>query len=355
MLLLKSMVLTDSVCQFIYKDTIHIQNPRMEEVNHNTDFVRPIREAIRDDNAEELATWVNFNGADLSRFAGDWENWPGMTPIAYAILRRSENAFRYLLTVVDLEESELMVIRGEEHDLLSFTNSLTQRRNGQEYVPYINMLRDAGVRSDDPEIDSLTKLSESIYAYIAHIDKILTRKFEHRNDDVVQQECNTSLRGIVPHLVQILKMEVPDAIRRENLLGKEILRLMEHGIDFNIDLFDLSRLFYDATTERIYERLRNDRSERNFTLATSQHNNRQSQLAALSLPVLRHLAELTLAENLRGLRLGECCVCFEKLDLHTVCPNMGENAHELCGRCRTNMHVNNRFNCPMCRTRMYGT
>jgi hypothetical protein len=320
------------------------------EVNHNTDFVAPIREAIEDDDVQRLGIWVRWYGADLSRFAGDWDGDSSMTPIAYAILHRSENAFRYLLTVVDLGESELMRIDEEEHDLLTFTNSLTQGPNGQEYVPYINMLRDAGVGSDN-----LASYSESIRAYFGNIDKIWTRKFEHQNDEVVQQECNTSLRGIVPHLVEILNRGVPDAIRRENLIGKEILRLLEHGIDFDIDLFDLRRLFYDATTERIYERLRNDRSERNFTLASSRHNNKQSRLAALSLPVIRHLAELTLAENLRGLRLGECCVCFEKLDLHTVCPNMGENTHELCGKCRTNMQVKDQINCPICRTRMYGT
>lgn len=317
-------------------------------MNDNPDHVRPIREAIEEDNAERLGTWEPL--ADLSRFPGYWQDHSAMTPIAYAIFCRSENAFRYLLTVVNLDAT--MIIRGEEYDLLSWTHRLTQRRNGQEYIPYMNMLRDAGVRDDDPNINYSTELFESI---LSELDEIFAEKFEYRNDDEVLQQCNTRLQNIVFRLREALKVELPDAIRRQNLLGKAILKLMEHGTDFNVDLFDLSRLFYDETTERIYERLQNDRNERNFILASSQHHNQQSPLAELSRETLRTIAQLTLAENLRGLRLGECCVCFETLDLHTVCPNIGENLHQMCGICRVNMNAGNQFTCPMCRTRMHGT
>lgn len=309
------------------------------------DYAGPVREAIERDDAKFLDRWVT-TGETLDRFPGDWQGSASITPIAYAVQCRSETAFIYLLDipvdlkvrfVVEKEDYELSENDedgdeepGEEFDVLSYAYSLMRKPGGRRYIFYVNVLTSECVNE---------------------IDEILARRTELRSDPVVLQQCNTRLRNIVPRLAEMLKMELPASTRRQNFVGRAILKLMDAGVDLNIDLFDLSRLFYDETTERIYERLQNDRNERNLILASSQHNNGQSRLAALSVDLLRQLGALSLAENLRGLRLGECCVCFQQLDLHRVC----ENGHELCGRCRTHMNANNRFNCPMCRTRMYGT
>ena len=151
---------------------------------------------------------------------------------------------------------------------------------------------------------------------------------------------------------------LPDALRQQNVLGEIIHRLMQDvqptGHFQFTDKFDLDRFIYNKYTRQIFETLETDRTNRNFALASSQYRNLASPLSALSVPLLQYISRHSLRDNLRGITVGDCDVCFETADLHKVC-DRGPDGHRLCGNCHERFILDRNLKCPQCRGPLGGS
>lgn len=367
----------------------HYQLHEDRDVNHWQIWGRRLRTMIRMGRIEQLRQFVsNHPSLDLSRFPGEWNNPTKLTPIAFSVLHEQMEIFKFLLSCqVDLEI--LMVchrrilppgqfhigtnppmagdLRPRQMNLLSFCLQ-KQSDSNKDFFKYAYILSGHNIQicNTDIEIDA-----QPVLLFCLHIDYIMrTRHFYRDNilqfhlwDDIMKtaqmllsvllkKEIVLGTRSGASILMRIFcENLIPPAMYRLNLLGIVIELMLMHDIQFDIDLYDLDRLYYDKRTKHIFEILEQRQVDRNLAIAQSLHYPGNSPLSKLNVDLLRNILEGSMQPNLAKMDVGECCVCFDRKNLHQVC----KNRHQLCPACRLSWLQQGKTTCPSCRAPMFAS
>lgn len=341
-----------------------------------TDFAQwhILRRVIQKGDVPALETFRLENPElDLSQFPGE----AGWTPLAHAVLYGQQEVFRYLLDIVNvqapitvptlLHNTSAGTI--ENRNILSFC--VMAQPDGVNYFEYARMLCHADVEICSPGIHLSSQpvwvLLERMFVLRRRIDvntpgltvqdnteAINNEYAEVTNllNEMVTLEVRKTRRSGASILMHIFCKQVPMEAQRSNVLGRILLQLSENGEDIKTDLYDLSRLFFDNTTRKIYEIIIRQHSEKMLVLrlmATPQDRSGKSKFAIFfdELPddLREYIIEEATPSNLLSLQFGGCPICFEERNLHMVCEIQH---HAMCGCCYAEMVERLNFNCPIC-------
>lgn len=353
--------------------TIPLIQEGVGELNQNAG----LRAIIESGDVETLDLIVQAQGGgfDLSRFPGE----VGWTPLAHSVLHQSKEVFRFLIhRGVDLQVPISVVTvlphsgagTRQTRNILSFC--VMAQPSGVDYYEYANILCDEGVEIYTPEIDLALQpvwvLCERIVEMLTHLTML--HQFLDETDQSVIDSCKTAMALLSKMVLNEVRrgrsaganflMDIfcdpgvlPSSLRRKNLLAKAILRLMELGEDIDMELYDLSRFYFDNTTKILYDRVQSKQNERNlvFRSMAPPYNRSNSTFSLLPNDLRSSILERTVPQNLRPLERNACVRCSNTRNLHVVC----ENRHKLCGACYARMVQLRNFNCSTCGRRMLGT
>lgn len=341
-----------------------------------TDFAQwhILRRIIKKGDVQGLETFrLRYPELDLSQFPGE----AGWTPLAHAVLHGQQKVFRYLLDIVNVQAPITVPTvlphawagTIESRNILSFC--VMAQQDGVNYFDSARMLCRAGVDICTPglhlSVQPVSVLVERkrVLRHVLNLNTLgltgqdVTEAINNEYAEVsnllnemVTREVRTRRRIGARILMHIFCEQAPMEVRRSNLLGIILLQLLENGEDINTDLYDLTHLFFDNTTRKIYEILIRQHSERNLALrltATPQHCSGESKFAIFFNELEDELREYILEQatptNLRLLQFGECPICFEERNLHMVCEIQH---HRMCRWCYAQMVEGENLNCPIC-------
>lgn len=350
------------------------------DVNHNQNIGLAIVNMVKHGKLEKIQQLVlKYPNLNLSRFPGAWQVPAAATPLTLSASHGRIDIFMFLLSCkVDLEvffSFDVMITQPGEGEpahpqrrngnILSFC-LMKQRNPNTDYFEYAQLLIRERVSICNPNIELDV---QPLFLLCLHMHYILEQRQLYRHDpvqlapwdikrltayalvrDLIREEVMRGTQSGADILMDIFCGNLlPDSIKTLNILGLVLLSFLLANRWFNIDLYDLDRLYYDRTTQRVFELVQAQQGEKNLAVAMAL-GNRQSRFGQLGVGLVRNILEKTEQPNLAVMRADECCVCYDTKNLHQVC----ENKHKLCPECRLDLTRRGDERCPTCRAPRFG-
>jgi hypothetical protein len=338
------------------------------DVNMDNTVMSTVYALIDTDDVKELQFMAKqYPSLDLSRYPGQWDMIavPG-TPIGQSIISQSPEVFKFLMDKVDLEVP--IIFNGtSRHEQYTLTIFETCARHGRNLSYAYRLCENCNIFIPDKEIEEqpfaslirhvteyARKLSQSredttIYDHYANLGNLMVK--------MIEVELNGKKQANINMMMRIFNDETifPRKVRETNFVGATILHLLLRDVHFNVELLDLSHLYFDDTTRQIYDMLVSKPSERNLAVASVLHHNNQSPMSVLSRDIIKNIAWWNTSPQTHDIQVDLCCVCLESKHVHVVCRNTTNIPHTLCTACHFQMVRLERYNCPVCRQKMLGT
>jgi hypothetical protein len=342
-------------------------------VNMDNTLESTVGVLIDADDVKELRFMAKqYPSLDLSRYPGQWDTiavrW---TPIGQSIVSKSREVFTFLIGIVDLEVPILCsgISRHEQYMLTIFEACV---RHGANLSYACRLCENCNIFIPGKEIHDqpFASLIRQLMEYAGKLTDVLqaespeytTAHHHYRNlGGLLRKMIKVELKGKnqanINMMMRIFTDETifPRTIRKENVVGSTILQMLISDIDFNIELLDLSHLFFNDSTSQIYDILVSKRSERNLAVASVLYKNNQSPMSVLPKHIVMNIAWRNISPHLHDIQVDQCCVCLESKHVHVVCRNTTNIAHKLCTACHFHMVRLERYDCPLCRQKMLGT